>query len=176
MASTVSTVGAADGVAIDAHSKFIYVGDGGDGGAADVQVIEIGADATLTYIADDVFNGIDEPVGIEGGSNCMLLSPNGKLLYFTDQLEAEVITLNVVVETGAVSFNRIVQDGEAFVDEPSQMARSSSGGLVFTGDFSTSGTPAMGIFQALADGKLKLIGSFPLTENAAATSIAAASF
>ena len=168
-ASSVSTVGAADGVAIDSHSKFVYVGNGGQGGGDDVQVIKIGAGARLTYIADNVF-------GIRGSSNCLLLSNNGKLLYFSNQRGANVITLNVNPLSGAVSFNSIVSDGQSFVDEPSQLAQNSTGTLVFTGDFNTSGAPSMGIFQASANGTLKSIGVFPLAQNASATSIAAGSF
>ena len=161
-ASSVGTVGAADGVAIDSHSKFVYVG-----GAADVQVIKIGAGARLTYIADNVFGR---------SSNCLLLSNNGKLLYFSNQRVANVITLNVNPLSGAVSFNSIVSDGQPFVDEPSQLAQNSTGTLVFTGDFNSNGAPSMGIFQASANGTLKSIGVFPLAQNASATSIAAGSF
>jgi 6-phosphogluconolactonase (cycloisomerase 2 family) len=163
-ASGVDTVGAADGLAIDPRSKFIYVGNGRDGGDADV------------HIADYVFNGIVEPVDSPGGSNCLLFSPNGKLLYFTDQLFATLITLNVAPESGVLSFNGIADDGVGFVDEPSQLARNPSGSLVFTADFNAKGAPIMGIFQASATGTLTLLGKFPLAKNAAATSIAAGSF
>jgi 6-phosphogluconolactonase (cycloisomerase 2 family) len=176
LASTVGTDAAADGVAIDAQSKFIYVGDGGEGGAAAVQVIEIGAGAKLKFIANHVFNGIDEPVFIPGGSNCMHLSPNGEWLYFTDQLFSLAVTLNVIPESATLSFNGLVDDGEKLTDEPSQIALNPAGTLLFTGDFSSRGTPSMGIFQASAKGKLKSLGDFPLAANAAATSIASVTF
>ena len=175
-ASAVTTQAAADGIAIDPHNKFIYVGDGGEGGSAAVQVIELGAGGALRYISNVVFNGIDNPAGIRGGSNCLLFSPNGKLLFFTDQLTAEVISLNVDSQSGDLSFQSIVEDGEAFVDEPSQLAGSASRSLLFTGDFNTAGAPSMGILRVTANGVLKLLGTVPLAPNAAATSIAAITF
>jgi len=176
LASGVTTQGAADGVAIDSHSKFVYVGNGGDGGSADVQVIEIGTGSKLTYIADFVFNGIDNPADIPGSSNCLLLSPSGKLLYFSNQVEADVITLNVDPQSGTLSFNSVVNDGEAFVDEPSQLAMNPNGSLIFTGDFNSDGAPAMGILRTSSGGTLTLVGTFPLVANAPATSIAAGVF
>ena len=169
-ASSVSTVGAADGVAIDSHSRFIYVGNGGEHGLSDVQVIEIRAGAQLTYISDNAFGTI------RGSSNCLLLSNNGKLLYFSNQRDTNVVTLNVDPPSGALSFNSIVDYGQAFVDEPSQLAKNSTGTLVFSGDFNSSGAPSMGIFRASANGTLQSIGTFPLAQNASATSIAAGSF
>ena len=173
-ASSVTTVAAADGIAIDPHSKFVYVGDGGEGGSSAVQVIEIGQGGKLSYIANVVFNGIDNPAGIAGSSNCLLFSPNGKLLFFTNQRTAQVISLNVDSNAG-LTFNSIVDDGVGF-DEPSQMAASASRGLIFTGDFNTQGAPVMGVLRVTVGGKLKLLGSLPLTSKAAATSIAAVTF
>lgn len=175
-ASSVTTVAAADGIAIDPHSKFVYVGNGGEGGAAAIQVIEIGAGGSLRYIANVVFNGIDNPIGIRGSSNCLLLSPNGTVLFFTNQVEATVVSLNVDSQTGGLMFNSSADDGQAFGDEPSQMAGSVSRSLVFTGDFNTQGPPAMGILRVSSTGALNLLGRVPLAPNAAATSIAASTF
>ena len=99
-ASAVTAQAAADGIAIDPHSKFVYVGNGGEGGSAAVQVIEIGQNGHLTYVANIVFNGITNPTGIPGGSNCLLFSPNGKVLFFTDQLFATVVSLAVDTQRG----------------------------------------------------------------------------
>ena len=175
-ASAVTTVAAADGIAIDPHSKFVYVGDGGEGGSAAVQVIEIGAGGSLRYVANVVFNGINNPAGIPGGSNCLLFSPNGKLLLFSDQVTAQVISLSVDSQTGGLSFLSLANDGDAFVDEPSQLAANTTHSLVFTGDFNTQGAPSMGVLRASPNGALKLLATLPLTPKAAATSIAAISF
>lgn len=175
-ASSVTTEAAADGIAIDPHSKFVYVGNGGEGGSSAVQVIEIGVGGSLTYVANIVFNGIDNPTGIPGGSNCLLFSPNGKLLFFTNQLFATVVSLSVDSETGSLTFIDMVDDGAGFADEPSQMAASFSRGLVFTGDFSTGATPSMGVLRVTANGTVKLLGNLALTAKAAATSIAAVTF
>lgn len=175
-ASAVTTVAAADGIAIDPHSKFIYVGDGGEGGSSAVQVIEIGPGGALRYISNVVFNGIDNPAGIRGGSNCLLFSPNGKLLFFTNQLTAELISLDVDSRTGGLSFNSIVSDGQSFADEPSQLAASPSRALIFTGDFDTQGAPSIGVLRVMANGSMKLLGALPLAANASATSIAAITF
>jgi 6-phosphogluconolactonase (cycloisomerase 2 family) len=172
-ASEVTTVAAADGIAIDLHSKFVYVGNGGEGGSSAVQVIQIGQGGSLTYVANIVFNGIDNPAGIPGSSNCLLFSPNGKLLLFTNQRFATVVSLSVNSQTGGLTFIDLVNGGEGFVDEPSQMAASASRGLVFTGDFSTGGTPTMGVLRVTTNGTLKLLGNLALTSKAAATSIAA---
>lgn len=174
-ASSVTTVAAADGIAIDPHSKFVFVGNGGEGGSAAVQEIEIGAGGKLTFFANVVFNGINNPAGIVGGSNCLLLSPNGKLLFFTNQRTAQVISLNVDDNAG-LTFNSIVSDGEGFAEEPSQMASDPARGLIFTGDFNTQGPPAMGVLRASGNGSLKLLGTLPLADKAAATSIAAVTF
>jgi len=175
-ASEVTTVAAADGIAIDPHSKFVYVGNGGEGGSSAVQVIEIGQSASLTYVANVVFNGIDNPAGIPGSSNCLLLSPNGKMLLFTNQRFANVISLSVDSQTGGLTFIDMSNDGEGFVDEPSQMAASASRGLVFTGDFSTGAAPSMGVLRVTANGTLKFLGNLPLKSKAAATSIATVTF
>jgi 6-phosphogluconolactonase (cycloisomerase 2 family) len=175
LASTVSTVSAADGVVIDAHGKFVYVGNGGEGDAADIQVLQIGTGGKLTYVADDAFNGFNLPF-IPGGSNCLLLSPNGKLLYFTNQERATVVTLNVNSQTAALILAGTANDGLAFVDEPSQLGRNRAGSLIFTGDFNTGQAPEMGIFTASANGVLTSMGTFPLAQDAAATSIAVATF
>jgi 6-phosphogluconolactonase (cycloisomerase 2 family) len=175
-ASSVTTVAAADGIAIDPHSKFVYVGNGGEGGSSAVQVIEIGQGGSLTYVANVVFNGIDNPAGIAGSSNCLLFSPNGKLLFFTNQRFATVVSLSVDSQTGGLTFIDLINNGEGFVDEPSQMAANAARGLIFTGDFSTGGTPSMGVLQATANGTLKLLGNLALRSKAAATSIAAATF
>jgi len=175
-ASEVTTVAAADGIAIDPHSKFVYVGNGGEGGSSAVQVIEIGQGGSLTYVANVVFNGIDNPAGIPGSSNCLLLSPNGKLLLFSNQRFATVVSLSVDSQTGGLTFIDIADNGEGFVDEPSQMAASPSRGLLFTGDFSTGGTPSMGVLRVAANGTLKVLGGLSLKSKAAATSIAAVTF
>ena len=175
-ASEVTTVAAADGIAIDPHSKFVYVGNGGEGGDSAVQVIRIGQGGSLTYVANVVFNGIDNPVGIRGGSNCLLFSPNGKVLLFTNQLIATVVSLSVDSQTGGLTFIDMADDGEGFVDEPSQMAANASRGLVFTGDFSTGAAPSMGVLQVAANGTLKFLGELALASKAAATSIAAVTF
>lgn len=175
-ASAVTTVAAADGIAIDPHSKFVYVGNGGEGGSSAVQVIEIGQGGSLTYVANVVFNGIDNPAGIPGSSNCLLFSPNGKLLFFTNQVFATVVALSVDSQTGGLTFIDMVNNGAGFVDEPSQMAASASRGLIFTGDFSTGGTPSMGVLRVTANGTLKLLADLALTSKAAATSIAAVTF
>jgi len=176
LASTVSTMGAADGLAVDSHSKFIYVGNGGDGGAADIQVLELGAGAKLSYVADFVFNGIDNPASIPGSSNCLLLSPNGKFLYFTNQVDANIVTLSVDPASGNLSFSSIVADGESFVDEPSQLAMVPNGSVIFTGDFNSASEAAMGIFRASSNGVLTSLGSFPLIGDSFSTSIAAGVF
>lgn len=174
-ASSATTDAAADGIAIDPHSKFVFVGNGGEGGSAAVQEIEIGAGGKLTFFANVVFNGIDNPAGIVGGSNCLLFSPDGKLLFFTDQRTAQVISLNVDDNAG-LTFNSIVSDGEGFADEPSQVAADASRGLIFTGDFDTQGPPVIGVLRASKNGALKLLGTLPLAAKAAATSIAAVTF
>jgi 6-phosphogluconolactonase (cycloisomerase 2 family) len=175
-ASAVTTMAAADGIAIDPHSKFVYVGNGGEGGSSAVQVIRIGQGGSLTYVSNVVFNGIDNPAGIPGSSNCLLFSPNGKLLFFTNQRFATVVSLSVDSQTGGLTFIDLVNDGEGFVDESSQMASSPSRGLIFTGDFSTGETPSMGVLRVTANGSLKLLGELALTAKAAATSIAAVTF
>lgn len=175
-ASAVTAQAAADGIAIDPHSKFVYVGNGGEGGSSAVQVIEIGQGGSLTYVANVVFNGIDNPAGIPGSSNCLLMSPNGKLLFFTNQRFANVVSLSVDSQTGGLTFSDMLNDGQGFVDEPSQMAASFSRGLIFTGDFSTGAAPSMGVLRVTANGTLKLLANLTLTSKAAATSVAAATF
>jgi 6-phosphogluconolactonase (cycloisomerase 2 family) len=168
------TVNGAAGLSIDAHSRFIYVGEGG--GSAQVQVLELTAGGKLVLVDEFAIKGADGARGIGRSSNCTMLSPSGKLLYFTNQVGATVTTLNVIPQTGEISFNRAVQDGETLVDEPSQMATDPSGSLIFTGDFNTNGAPSLGILKASADGGLTLLGNFPLAQNAAATSIVSTSF
>jgi 6-phosphogluconolactonase (cycloisomerase 2 family) len=175
-ASAVTTMAAADGIAIDPHSKFVYVGDGGEGGASAVQVIKIGQGGSLTYVSNVVFNGINNPVGIPGSSNCLLLKPNGKVLFFTNQRFPSVVSLSVDSQTGDLTFIDMVDDGGGFADEPSQIAASPSRGLIFTGDFSTGGTPSMGVLRVTANGNLTLLNNLPLKSKAAATSIAAVTF
>jgi len=174
-ASAVTAQAAADGIAIDPRSKFVYVGNGGEGGDSAVQIIEIGPGASLTYVANVVFNGFDN-VGIRGGSNCLLFSPNGKLLLFSNQRTAQVVSLSVDSQTGGLTFIDIVSDGEGFVDEPSQFAASPARGLIFTGDFSTGSAPNMGVLRVTANGTLQLLANLALTPKAAATSIAAVTF
>ena len=142
---------------------------------AAVQEIQIGQGGKLSFIANVVFNGIDNPAFIPGASNCLLFGANGKLLFFTNQATAQVISLNVDEQTGGLSLNSIADDGGG-LDEPSQMAASTSRGLIFTGDFNTQGAPVMGVLRAAANGKLKLLGTLPLTAKAAPTSIAAITF
>ncbi|MBA3914446.1 MAG: beta-propeller fold lactonase family protein [Acidobacteriales bacterium] len=167
-ASGVHTTGAAAGLTIDAQSKFMYVGTGSNNGL-EVQVIAIGAGAQLTYVADDFF-------GAGTSGNCVLLSRDGKFLYVSNQISATVTTLNVNPGTGALSFNATSSDGISFVDEPSLLATTPTGTLVFTGDFNTNGTPALGILRASSNGKLTSLGKFPLARNSGPTSIAAGVF
>ena len=174
--SSVNTIAAADGVAIDPHSSFIYVGNGGEGGSSAIQIVKIGPGGQLTYVANVVFNGIDNPVGIRGGSNCLLMSPNGRLLFFTNQVDASVVSLNVNPQSGNITFNSQEFDGRGVVDEPSQIAGIAARSLLFTGDFNTHGQPAMGVLHVSAQGVSKLLAALPLAPNAAATSIAVQSF
>ena len=174
-ASSVTTMAAADVIAIDPHSKFVYTGNGGEDGSSAVEVIEIGQAGKLSYIANVVFNGSDHSASILGSSNGLLLSANGKTLFFTDQATEKVISLKVDAQTGGLLFNSIVNDGKGF-DEPSQMAASASRGLIFTGDFNTQGAPVMGVLRMNTNGTLKLLRTLPLTPMAAATSIAAVTF
>jgi DNA-binding beta-propeller fold protein YncE len=167
-ASGVHTDGVAAGLTIDSHSKFIYIGQGTND-FVDVQVIEIGAGAKLTYISNNEFDGAES-------GNCLLLSPNGKFLFVTNQLTATVTTLNVNSQAGTLSLNSVVADGSFFYDEPSQLATIPSGLLVFTGDFNTDGAPKLGILRASTSGTLTSLGKFPLAPNSAPTSVAAAAF
>jgi len=168
LASGVNTSGAAAGVAIDPHSKFLYIGTGSNEGI-EVQIIEIGAGSQLTYIADDFF--------FQGGTsgNCLLVSPSGKSLYISNQISATVTTLSVNPQSGALSFNSVVADG-GFDDEPSELAQTSTGSLVFAGDFNTAGSPKLGIMRASANGGLTSVGTFPLAAHSSPTSVAAGLF
>lgn len=175
LASSLTTLAAVDGIAIDPHSKFVYVGNGGENDLAAVQVIQIGQGGKLSYISNVVFNGSNNPAVIPGASNCLLLSANGKFLFFTNQATAQVTSLNVDAQTGGLSLNSIASDGGG-LDEPSQIAASPTRGLLFTGDFNTLGTPVMGVLRANANGTLKSLGTLPLTLQAPAISIAAVTF
>ena len=168
LASGVNTAGAAAGVAIDPRSKFLYIGTGSNEGI-EVQIIEIGANSQLTYIADDFF--------FQGGTsgNCLLVSPSGKSLYITNQISATVTTPAVNPQSGALSFNSVVADG-GFNDEPSELAQTSTGSLVFAGDFNTAGSPSLGIMRASATGGLTSVGTFPLAAHSSPTSVAASMF
>jgi 6-phosphogluconolactonase (cycloisomerase 2 family) len=158
-ASTVTTTNTTSGLAIDPQSKFVYIGAGQHGPI--IQAVEIGQGSVLTFISEQEF-------GLGDNSNCLLVSPDGKFLYVSNQDSASVTTFTVDSQNAQLTLQSVVSDDPPF-NAPALMSIIPNGEELFVG----GGT--LGVYKSNL-GKLTSLGTFPFTGSGQHSSIVAGVF
>lgn len=156
--SDIPMLSGSSAMAIDARSKYVYLGEVSSTGYEDVDVLELNLGSTLTNVANYTFT--------EGyGASGMLLSPHGKYLYVTNDQTATITTLSVNPSDGSLAYVSVSNDGPAS-NPPSGLADSRKGSFLFT--VSRGQQPTMGILAAGKNGSLTSLGTFPVATTGAA--------
>jgi 6-phosphogluconolactonase (cycloisomerase 2 family) len=145
-ASTVNTTNTTTGVAIDPQSKFVYVGAGQKG--LIIQAVEIGPGSVLTFVSEQEF-------GFSDNSNCLLVSPDGKFLYVSNQNASSVTTFSIDSQNAQLTMQGAVSDDPPF-NAPALMSIIPNGEGLFVG----GGT--LGVYKSNL-GDLTSLGTFPFT-------------
>jgi len=146
--SAILTKGEPGGFSIDSEGKFVYVAEP-NGELLRVGVFEIGPDSTLTFVR--TYNFAQAESAFDA-----LLSANGRYLYLTNPLTAEVTTLAVNDTKGALKYISSAADGTIGNESPRGLATTSNGKFVFTVNIPSS----IGILAAGSDGSLVSLGVF----------------
>jgi 6-phosphogluconolactonase (cycloisomerase 2 family) len=158
-ASTVSTENGTSGLAIDPQSKFVYIGAGQKG--LIIQAVEIGQGSELTFVSEQEF-------GSSANSNCLLVSPDGKFLYVSNQNSASVTTFSIDSQNAQLTEQSIASDDPPF-NAPALMSIIPNGKRLFVG----GGT--LGVYKSNL-GTLTSLGTFPFTGSGRHSSVVAGVF
>jgi 6-phosphogluconolactonase (cycloisomerase 2 family) len=158
-ASKVTTTNTTSGLAIDPQSKFVYIGAGQPGPI--IQAVEIGHGSELTFVSE-------QELRLGDNSNCLLVSPDGKFLYVSNQDSASVSTLTVDSQNAQLTLQSIASDDPPFY-APALMSITPNGRELFVGG------NTLGVFTSNL-GKLTSLGTFPFTGGGQHNSIVAGVF
>jgi 6-phosphogluconolactonase (cycloisomerase 2 family) len=158
-ASTVTTTNTTSGLAIDPQSKFVYIGAGQHGPI--IQAVEIGQGSKLTFVSEQEFSFGDN-------SNCLLVSPDGKFLYVSNQDSASVTTFTVDSQNAQLTLQSVASDDPPF-NAPALMSITPNGKELFVG----GGT--LGVYKSNL-GTLTSLGTFPFTGSGHHSSVVAGVF
>jgi 6-phosphogluconolactonase (cycloisomerase 2 family) len=140
-------------IAVDSADQYVYVGS--SGGKTAVSVLQLGTGSSLTFLAcygKPCNNGSD--LGDASGASGVALSPFGNALYITNQGTSSITVASVT--TGVLSLKRVLIVSTTN-DEPCQaqtLAYGAKNIYLVTGDYSSSMTPGMGIWQVRANGAI----------------------
>jgi 6-phosphogluconolactonase (cycloisomerase 2 family) len=158
-ASTVTTTNTTSGLAIDPQSKFVYIGAGQHGPI--IQAVEIGKESELTLVSEQEFRFGDN-------SNCLLVSPDGKFLYVSNQDSGSVTTFTVDSQNAQLTLQSVASDDPPF-NAPALMSITPNGKLLFVGG------NTLGAFESNL-GILTSLGTFPFTGSGQHNSVVARVF
>jgi 6-phosphogluconolactonase len=162
------------GIDIDCSTRFLYTGDLAlnGSGLTTVDAFNIATDGALATVTGSPFVA---PIGV-GESNVVLLSPDGKILYASNQ-SANTITAFSVGPTGNLSVLPDSPFSMNSIENPSAMTTNEDGKLLFVGSYRDilSFGAAVSVFSVGSNGTLNEVGGspFPTGQENALLSISA---
>jgi 6-phosphogluconolactonase (cycloisomerase 2 family) len=149
------TFGEGAGMTMDCSGERLYLGDGQKTGTV-VEALSIAKDGTLTPLPGSPFDG-----ALGNNSNTVLLSVDGKFLYVGNQYSSAVSSFSVADDGSLTEVPTSPFFDDNLGDQPSQMALSPTGGLLFVAGTPFGSFPSVDVFKTSADGTLDTVPGSP---------------